>query len=79
MSKFNIGDKVKLTDYTTYNDYRRHVNQVAIIVDRDYEKSFRIKWEDGEHSLADEWDLIMEKEELVIAGIVQFWKQQGVL
>ena len=56
MLTFNIGDKVKLKDYTDYGDYKFHENQVAIIISKvNYDTSdfdYNLRWKDDRTSLA---------------------------
>jgi len=50
---FKIGTKIKLKAYTKYEDYEKHNNQVARIVDccsRDNELPYCVRWDDGDES-----------------------------
>ena len=59
---FKIGDKVKLKDYSKYNDWRRHDHQTAIIKEKSRENGgfdWRIQWKDGECSCVLVNDLVL--------------------
>lgn len=47
--KFKLGDKVRLKNYTEWNDYRRHEYEVATIIGKSYLQAFDffIQWSDG--------------------------------
>lgn len=44
--KFKIGDKVKLKDYSQFNDHREHKGEIGT-VDRVEFNTIHIKWDDG--------------------------------
>lgn len=46
MTEFKIGDKVKLKDYTEYNDHKRHTDETAIVTDVT-DRHIAVQWKNG--------------------------------
>ena len=65
--KFKIGDKIRLNDYTRFEDYQSHNNQIAIIEEIFSgngwsELDVRIMWEDGGESCVSFSNMILAKD-----------------
>lgn len=59
---FMLGDRVILIDASLHRDWRRHENQVGVIVLIDSDRySCKIQWADGEHSRAPASNLIHDR------------------
>ena len=60
-----IGNKIKLKDYTKWSDHKRHKNQKATIVQKLVDSSrfdYKIKWDNGDTSN-------IKKENLILASL----------
>jgi len=47
-----VGSIVKLREYSSFNDYKRHHNEEALVIDTKAPGNLhiRIQWENGHHS-----------------------------
>jgi len=56
---FKLGDRVLLKRYEPYSDYKKHIGQEGIIIERYRSNGFawRIEWSDGDTSLVEEQNI----------------------
>ena len=66
MSKFKVGDRVKLKDYSSYPDYRDHEDKTAVITDTHFHSpigdlTYHLEWEsDGKTSAVSSDNMILQ-------------------
>ena len=65
--EFKIGNRVKLKDYTLYNDYRTHDGQVGVLIHNDFsgDKPWTVEWDDGETSSVSNDNMILQPAPIV--------------
>jgi hypothetical protein len=70
-SVFMVGDKVALKDYSTFDDYRQHDKEVAVIRELESEGllPIQIEWKDGDVSSVNLSNLMkVTEEEKIVVG-----------